>query len=99
MSYPTSTSIDAIEGKPAYKRKLAEAIEWLQREGYGEKAATTARIYRVNADSIRTSIKRRVRRLHKEGQGGHNKILLNTKIKVIEAYYYEQWELGIGATK
>ena len=60
------------------KIRLVEAIEWLQGEGRGEKPVTAARIYRVNADSIRTSMKRTARRLQKKGQGGHNKILLDT---------------------
>ena len=44
--------------KAAYKRKLAEAIEWFQGEGRGEKLITAARIYNVNVDSIRMAIKR-----------------------------------------
>jgi len=82
------------EAKSAYKRRLAEAVQWLQGEGHGEKPATAARIYKVNAGSIRTSMKR-VRRLQKKGQGGHNKILSDTQTKAIEAYCYEQWEEDI----
>jgi hypothetical protein len=48
--------------KLAYKKRLAEAVAWLQGEGHDEKPATVARIYRVNAASIRASLKRANRR-------------------------------------
>jgi hypothetical protein len=31
--------------------------------------------------------------------GGHNRILSDTQTKVTKAYCYEQWVLGMGATK
>jgi hypothetical protein len=84
--------------KAAYKTRLAEAVEWLQGDGRGEKPVTAARIYGVNPGSIRTSIKRARRQLQKT-HGGQNKILSNTQTKAIETYCYEQWEIGIGAIK
>src|SRR5271155_1925824 len=74
--------------------KMSDWPQWLQGEGHGEKPATAARIYKANAGSIRTSMKR-ARRLQKKGQGGHNKILSDTQTKAIEAYCYEQWEEDI----
>ena len=90
-------ALDNKAARAAYKTRLAEAVKWLQEEGRTEKPATAARIYYVNAVSIRTSLKRvRVRR---NGHGEHNKILTDTQTKAIKTYYYEQWELGMGATK
>ena len=91
---------EALDNKAAravYKTRLAEAVKWLQEEGRMEKPATAAKIYDVNASSIRSSLKRA--RVRRNGHGGHNKILTDTQIKAIETYYYEQWELGMGATK
>jgi hypothetical protein len=85
--------------KLAYKKRLAEAVAWLQGEGHEEKPATAARIYRVNAASIQASLKRANRTHRMKDQGGHNQILSDTQTKAIEAYCYEQWELGMGATK
>ena len=67
--------------KLAYKKRLVEAVEWLQGEGHEEKPITAARIYRADAGSIRTSLKRANRRHRNKGQGGHNKTLLIHKPK------------------
>jgi len=91
---------EAFDNKAAqaeYKKRLAEAVQWLQEEGHGEKPVTAARIYDVDADSIRIALKRA--KVPKKRCGGNNKILSDTQTKAIEAYCYEQWELGMGATK
>ena len=98
-SSSASIDMEVDISKLAYKKRLAEAVAWLQGEGYEEKPATAARTHRVNAASIRASLKLANRRHQMKGQGGHNWIPLDTQTKVIEAYCYEQWELGMGATK
>jgi hypothetical protein len=89
--------------KAAYRQRLSDAIEWLQsKKGSKEKPVTAARIYKVNANAIRMAL-RRARRYAKQRapvlHGGHNKVLSDTQSKAIEAYCYEQWEMGLGATK
>ena len=87
-----------------YKQRLSEAVQWLQGEGQGATVATNAsRVYEVNHNAIRMALKRdqqytqqkRAQVLH----GGHKKVLSDTQSKAIEAYCYEQWEMGMGATK
>jgi hypothetical protein len=89
--------------KVAYKQRLSEAVQWLQGEGQGGTVANASRVYEVNHNAIRMALKRdrqytqqkRAQVLH----GGHNKALSDTQSKAIEAYCYEQWEMGMGATK
>jgi hypothetical protein len=83
--------------KVAYKQRLSEAVQWLQREGQGGTVANASRVYEVKEDAIRMALKRarqytkqkRAQVLH----GGHNKVVSDTQSKAIEAYCYEQWEI------
>jgi DDE superfamily endonuclease len=88
--------------KAAYKQRLSEAVQWLQGEGSEGKPVTAARIYQVDANAIRMALKRARRYAKQRAQvqhGGQNKVLSDTQSKAIEAYCYEQWEMGMGATK
>ena len=76
--------------KAAYKKRLAEAVKWLQGEGRDEKPVTAARIYRVDANSVGKALNRALKRAGKKVQHrGQNKLLSETQSKAIEVYYYK----------
>jgi len=84
------------EDKPSYKERLSNAIKWLQEEPT-EKATTARRIFDVKPDSIRATLRRSsfIRR----PRGGQNKVLSDAQTEAIKLYCFEQWQVGLGATK
>jgi len=84
------------EDKPSYKERLSNAIKWLQEEPT-EKATTAGRIFDVKPDSIRATLRRSsfIRR----PRGGQNKVLSDAQTEAIKLYWFEQWQVGLGATK
>jgi hypothetical protein len=72
------------------------ALEFL-RDNPTEKIATAARIYKVNANSLRSN---RLRANHtKTTHGGHNKILSEAQIKAIYKYVEDSYHAGYGTSK
>ena len=74
------------------------------REGSTEHLVTAARIFKVDEDAIRKALK------HKEEKnrnnhgffnthGGNNRILTESQEEAIFSYCFDQWEMGLGATK
>jgi len=84
------------EDKPSYKERLSNAIKWLQEEPT-EKATTAGRIFDVKPNSIRATLRRSsfIRR----PRGGQNKVLSDAQTEAIKLYCFEQWQVGLGATK
>src|SRR6266480_588854 len=111
----TSTNIQKIISKMqdkisfkddpvAYRQAIAKAIEWKEGEGSTEHLVTAVCIFRVDEDAIRKALK------HKEEKnrnnrgffnthGGNNRILTESQEEAIFSYCFDQWEMGLGATK
>ena len=87
MSPPIDPQVKAA--KVAYKQRLSEAVQWLQGEGQGWTVANASRVYEVNEAAIRMALKRARQYTQQK----------RAQAKAIEAYCYEQWEMGMGATK
>jgi hypothetical protein len=87
------------------KKQCAAAVEWLLQEPT-ETPTTAARIFKVegHANSIRMALVRRRSRMRNNrgafnGHGGNNKILAEYQEQIIHQYCFDQWEMGLGATK
>jgi hypothetical protein len=88
----------------AYKKALAEAIEWKEGEGSQESWPTIGTIFRIDGDAIRMAFKRKQNRTRNalgsfNSHGGNNKILSVSQEDAILSYCFNQWEQGLGATK
>jgi len=88
----------------AYKKALAEAIEWKEGEGSEESWPTIRRIFKVNGDAVRMAFNRKQKRVRNSlrsfnTHGGNNKILSVSQEDAILSYCYDQWEQGLGVTK
>ncbi len=62
----------------AFKKALAEAIEWLEGEGVGEHYSTVGTIFKIDPDSIRIAIRRKAKKTLNQNRtynthGGNNK--------------------------
>jgi hypothetical protein len=73
-----------------------EALKFLS-ENPPEKPTTAARIFKVNASSLRTARQRAAK--PESIQGGHNKILSEAQIKAVYKYVEDSYHAGYGASK
>jgi hypothetical protein len=88
--------------KSNYDQAFKTAREWAL-ENDEELPFTAARLYHVKEDALRKSVIRsKNKKRNAQGgyntHGGNNKILNETQEEAIRQYYFEQWELGLGAT-
>lgn len=87
----------------ALHSRIVEAIDWLQ-ENPEESIVTAARIFKCHRRSVSNALYRSsnpTRNVHGERNthGGNNKVLTDAQEKAIHQYCYNQWQLGLGATK
>jgi hypothetical protein len=78
-------------------RPLDQALQFLH-ENPTEKHVTAARIFKVNAKTIDTKI-RRAKAGTSTTHGGQNKILSETQIKAVYKYVEDSYHAGYGASK
>lgn len=90
---------DLMKAKKQYeKEQRAKAVEWLLGEGKGERPVVAARIFHIDAGSVRKALKA-AQELRRKQHGGNNKILTPIQVQALEKYCKEQCEIGLGATK
>jgi hypothetical protein len=79
---------------------LANAVAF-KHENSEEKAASAARIYHVNKNTLRSTLHRERKRQDKPATsyGGHNKVLSEVQIHAIYKYVEDLYLSGYGATK
>jgi hypothetical protein len=98
------TDLITFKSNPiAFKKALAEAIEWLEGEGVGERFSTVRTIFKISPDAIRITIDRKAKKtLNKNGtyntHGGNNKVLTVSQEDAILLYCFDQYKQGLGVT-
>lgn len=88
--------------KSDYDQAFRNARAWAE-EHPEESTEVTARIFHVIEDSLSRAIRRSEGNQRNEKglfntHGGNNKILDKGMEGAIRQYYYEQWEMGLGAS-